>query len=468
MSNTSHKIAGHYVIFAKIRLEKPLQISSGIDENSDKDLLLFYKNADDKGTPYIPASSFVGALKHYFDANYSNRLTQKVYNYIWGSTSEVTQEEASQSHFAPEDLFTFEENPKRTIRDGVQINDKGVAEKGAKYDYEILEPGVDFYFKAEIKIREGIDTLKVEKFISFLKTVLNNKELQLGANKNNGFGHFSSSNFEVYKFDFNQRKHSEYFFNYLKSLNDCKEIDLSYYNSKPKNKLLFDLPEVGIKKTASFKITADFKIKSSLIIGSDNIDAESDKVHLQSNGKNIISGKSVRGVVCKKIKEINEVWRHHDFKHHFNEDELNAFLGTSGNPNSSSKKRGIKSKLKIEECTIDNAVKAFEQTRIKIDRFTGGTMGGALLKTSPLQTSSKTDFSLELTITKPTKKEKYILLIVLKELWTGNLAIGGEKGIGRGVLRGVNATIINNDEIFELPKDFSEINKLFDEQPTQS
>ena len=35
---------------------------------------------------------------------------------------------------------------------------------------------------------------------------------------------------------------------------------------------------------------------------------------------------------------------------------------------------------------------------------------------------------------------------VLKDLWCGDLAIGGEKNVGRGVLKGLSATIRWNNE----------------------
>ena len=38
------------------------------------------------------------------------------------------------------------------------------------------------------------------------------------------------------------------------------------------------------------------------------------------------------------------------------------------------------------------------------------------------------------------------MLLVLKDLWLGDLAIGGEKGIGRGVFQGKSAVISLADE----------------------
>jgi hypothetical protein len=47
----------------------------------------------------------------------------------------------------------------------------------------------------------------------------------------------------------------------------------------------------------------------------------------------------------------------------------------------------------------------------------------------------------------------------LKDLWTAELPIGGEKSIGRGVLEGVRATIIDGEETFYLLDDFKNQDK---------
>jgi hypothetical protein len=42
---------------------------------------------------------------------------------------------------------------------------------------------------------------------------------------------------------------------------------------------------------------------------------------------------------------------------------------------------------------------------------------------------------------KPEKHEIGLLLLLLKDLWTGDLPIGGESSIGRGRLQGIDAKI---------------------------
>jgi hypothetical protein len=43
--------------------------------------------------------------------------------------------------------------------------------------------------------------------------------------------------------------------------------------------------------------------------------------------------------------------------------------------------------------------------------------------------------------------------LVLKDLWTGDLALGGEKGIGRGVLEGIRAVIKYEDNTYVIEGD---------------
>ena len=53
----------------------------------------------------------------------------------------------------------------------------------------------------------------------------------------------------------------------------------------------------------------------------------------------------------------------------------------------------------------------------------------------------ETRIKLDLCLRTPSDAELGLLLLLLKDLWTGDLPIGGELGIGRGKLKGINATL---------------------------
>ena len=114
----------------------------------------------------------------------------------------------------------------------------------------------------------------------------------------------------------------------------------------------------------------------------------------------------------------------------------------------------MKSRLKVDEIYIkkNQGIKAYPQSRNKIDRFTGATVNGALFTEIPIwQTNNDGPvFNLKLQVQDCTDKDAGLLLFILKDLWTGQVAFGGEKSIGRGTLSGLQADITYNDQQFEI------------------
>lgn len=95
----------------------------------------------------------------------------------------------------------------------------------------------------------------------------------------------------------------------------------------------------------------------------------------------------------------------------------------------------------VEETEIRNVAAELQQ-RIKIDRFTGGVIKGALFDSMPLWNSENGKaVQIKMSISEYKEWELGLLLLILKDLWSADLPIGGEKSIGRGVLKGVVAKI---------------------------
>jgi len=68
-------------------------------------------------------------------------------------------------------------------------------------------------------------------------------------------------------------------------------------------------------------------------------------------------------------------------------------------------------------------------------------MTGALFDSMPLFSRGEEIKDITITITDYKDYEAGLMLLVLKDLWTGDLAVGGEKNVGRGVFEGISATI---------------------------
>jgi hypothetical protein len=106
------------------------------------------------------------------------------------------------------------------------------------------------------------------------------------------------------------------------------------------------------------------------------------------------------------------------------------------------------SRLIVEEHPLQDG-QLLVQNRVAIDRFTGGAFATALFAEAP-HVGGTTELVFTLLRDAPERKDALppqeadaqigVLLLLLKDLWTGDLAIGGTASIGRGRLRGLAAT----------------------------
>jgi hypothetical protein len=53
-----------------------------------------------------------------------------------------------------------------------------------------------------------------------------------------------------------------------------------------------------------------------------------------------------------------------------------------------------------------------------------------------------------------------LILLLLKDLWTGDLPIGGESGVGRGRLKGLSATISTPEGNWSFTADGDKVNVI--------
>ena len=96
--------------------------------------------------------------------------------------------------------------------------------------------------------------------------------------------------------------------------------------------------------------------------------------------------------------------------------------------------------LIVDEREVENA-KELVQNRIAIDRFTGGAYYGALFEEQALFGNEDTRVTLSLELRQPENYEIGLLLLLLKDLWTSDLPVGGQSSIGRGRLQGIKAVM---------------------------
>ena len=108
-------------------------------------------------------------------------------------------------------------------------------------------------------------------------------------------------------------------------------------------------------------------------------------------------------------------------------------------------KAHVGSRVTVRETEIQD-VKSMLQNRIRIDRFTGGVLDNYLFNEMPVFGGPNSVVTIDVRIRNPKQWEIGLLLLVLKDLWTADLPIGGGANVGRGRVHGTMATLTHQQE----------------------
>lgn len=425
-------VTGKMLLKGRLDLKSPLIIGSG--KNSDGIDITVVK--DQEGKPYIPATSMTGVLRHFFfeRLTFPQKWCRQV-DYFWGRESK-NKEENCQSAMIMHDLKTKDQALIK-VRDGLKIdNSIGTAVSGCKYDYEVVEPVIGFDLEMEITLRAAYKTEVFCEILAALVNALEKEEISLGAMTTKGFGRCRLETYQCCFFNFEKKEHVLAWLN--REFPGGEEQD-------------FKVQGRITKEDKEFSIKADFFIKNSLIVRSySGSPKDPDAVHITSQDKYVLPGTTVKGAVRNRAVRIINVLGGKG------EEISRQFFGWVDDGKEQDIKRKtnqekIKSRVIFYETEIFNTCSEV-QNRIKIDRFTGGTINGALFNTMPLWPfgEQKRMISIEMKVPQYAGWEAGLLLLILKDLWTGDLPVGGEKSVGRGVLKGLRATIIAGEMEVEI------------------
>jgi CRISPR/Cas system CSM-associated protein Csm3 (group 7 of RAMP superfamily) len=429
--------AGKIVLQGKIELLSAALPGSGNAENSDADVMV---NKHRK--PFIPATAFLGAIRHCLDHSY-RRLPG-----LWGFTQENRVGRQSpaanvswQSAVNCADLTLVEgNNASVVVRDGIKINNTcGIVVDKKKYDYEVVDAGAQFSLHMEFSWDDGNKSLpaqekqditkdSVEKTVATIVQLLQvkpptaNGQIRIGAKTNNGLGKITLREAKILVFDF------------AKKTDVLRWLKQDFAAQPAVNLDTTPWP----RTTNQLVIEVALSLKNSLIIRSYSVDPHMpDAVHMQSAGKHVLTGSSFKGALRARAEKIaNTLGKPPSLIH-------KLFGNVDGDSRSSDASKG---RLHVEEIFLPASLASEAQTRIKIDRFTSGTIESALFDTMPVFAKSAEPIrNIRITIEHCREHEIGLVLLVLKDLWTGDLAIGGEKNVGRGVFAGKEAVITMKD-----------------------
>lgn len=384
----------------------PVNVSSGLEGTTDSDVLRDYD-----GHPFISGSSIAGAFRAYVQSKNNG-------NDIFGFAND------EDGKMSPVFISDLKFNKSETdIRDSVALDDNKITKEGAKFDFEVLQGNSKGYFYIELTIREKDNE---ELLVGALNEIFNGihlKEIRLGSNKTRGYGII----------DIDQIKKREFTKNNFLDYKDCyrelfwkknvKAYDLDY--STKGHWMSIEVPlrlkgGISIRKYAVRKGAPDFE-------------------HITDHGSPVIPGTSIMGALRHRIKEIiKELDKDSSYGLYPNKmiDEMFGFV---------SGKDAHISGVIVDEMVIEGA-KALEMTRTGISRFENSARNGALYKE---KTYVDGTFTLRLSVCKENPNMDWIigiLLLAVKDLQNGFLAVGGQTSIGRGIFEANGPLTVDGEE----------------------
>ena len=461
----SNKIINRIYIKGDYVLTSPFLTGCGDDENTDMDLLKTHE-----GIPFIPGTSIAGVLRNYLGGGCQEVEEEGLslpVTLLFGKRDKERDKESTQSLLSVSD-GRLKTNSQHSIkrRDGIELDfDKKTTVKGAKYDYEIIEPGAVFEMRFEFICREMHkgELINLKHCLYLIINALENEKISIGAKTRRGLGKGRLENIQILDLDFNNPKTQN------DMVKKWVEFDWDSMGSNRKaddwkQDIDLSVPYTDLK--VEFKIPYSFLIRDYIAVLSDN-DSDSDNgrdtdppdaAQLQCAGKPVVPGSSWAGALRHHMKRIcfnllKDTGKFSDsdlfkrLKEDIDREIINKLFGYVDKDN----KTARASRIWFEESEIKNST-YFSYTRNKIDRFTGGTVDTALFTEKPVwgklvRKSNDTCVSLNIRIeNKIDDYETGLLLLGINDLWHGIQPVGGGVSVGRGILAGQSISINSSEK----------------------
>ncbi len=405
------------VLYLEIKLRSPLALSSGEDEWTDSDIL-----RDFDGNPFVPGSSLAGAFRTYL-GKVKNEPCLMGY-FANGSAGRMSSLYIS-------DLL-FRENPVTNVRDGVALNEYKTAVQGSKFDMEIMEANALGYFFVEYVIREKDDKQLMEDELSKIIQGIQSGEIRLGSKKTRGFGQFTIETLK--EACFNKENYCDY----------ANVYALTYWNGKncPGNCLEKWLNRVDIQNnmihiTIPLLLTGGISIRRYAAKK-----GEPDFVQLTDHGEAVVPGSSLAGALRHRMKKILRELEKGGWSLPVSASTLieSSFGYVTGD-------QACSSNIIVGETEVKGAT-PLTMVRTGISRFESAVRDGTLYKeityvggTAQVEILVKKESYVE-----DTKWMVGLLLLAIKDLQNGLLAVGGQTAIGRGVFSSNGPILIDGKE----------------------
>lgn len=405
-------------------METPAHFGGG-DVVGPADMTLL-RDAMDGQSPLLPGASLAGALRTYlreYEHGYGQPGDPKdLAGRLFGA---IAGKKSVQSWLLVDD--SLGQSPGVELRNGVAIDAKTrTAAEKKLFDMELLQAGTTFDISLEfLRTGENGDLLPA---LAVALRGLQEGEIHLGLRKRRGLGRCRVGEWRVRRYRLTTAE------GLVAWLDDRASAEESGSDIVALLGVALDVPD-GRER---FDLEADFELESSILIRSGGGGPNApDMIHLHSpregSDRPIVSGTSLAGAIRARALRIANTL-------HGREAGRDLVDGMFGRRIEGRDDKPSGSRVLVEEGVLEGT-RDLVQSRVKIDRFTGGSYPGALFSQQPAFGGVGSSLGMELSLRQPRDAEIGLLLLVLKDLWTGDLPLGGESGVGRGRLKGVCANL---------------------------
>lgn len=418
-------VVARIVLTGKLQIVSPLCIGDGAGESAAADTIDVHVQKNKQGKPFIPGTSIAGVIRSLLRARIAADAL------LFGSSDESGHQSVLQF------FDTVFDDADIAYRDGVAIHAyRGTAVKGSKYDYEVVDAGSGI-LRLEAIIREGYGPREQEirQAVLIIRDLLRHG-VQFGAMTAKGMGlvQLHDDSIGCYNLAENKADVKKWF---MKPEADGRNAS---------DQMLDEVPRNAEIQNPTFE--GEFELRGTMIVRTANMDeAETDNKHIDavflknSKGQYVVPGTSLKGVLRNQAEYIlGRLWEQDKQSM---ADFINKMMGYASDNNHKQKSR-----FYVAESILNEAVESKIVTRNRIDRITGGVMDSSLFTTVPVYQKQSGVPAMKIRFfIKPAKGEDDnaaeigLALLLFRDLWQGRIAIGGEKGIGRGTLRGIRGTI---------------------------
>jgi CRISPR/Cas system CSM-associated protein Csm3 (group 7 of RAMP superfamily) len=433
-------IVARWVITGNLVLESATHLGNG-EQGEAVDMPLLRDRL--QGKPLLTGASLAGGLRSYLldwlDGYGRDEPLRSAASHLFGGTR--GDDEGSQSPLIVFDSLATLSHAIE-IRDGVAIKpETGLAEDHKKFDIEILPARTKFPLRFELVIS---DPQEEQAQMSLLATALKGLEagdIAIGARRSRGLGACQVKDWQAKRFELSTQQG---WFSWLGSDYDRPLLNTAAPQAKIDQALKTAHPTLTLNtqpdERKQLTIIAHLMLDGGLLVRSPGTDAAAaDATHLTSSGKPVLPGTGLGGALRTRALRIAYVVRNgKGDAEQWVERLLGPRLEGTTNPNFQSRI----SRLWVSEKEIHNGT-SLRPNRIKSDRFTGGVVDGALFDEEPVY-GGHVEVKMELR--NPQDGEAGLVLLLLKDLLTGDLSVGGTSSVGRGVVKGTADVIMDGNK----------------------